>query len=44
MIFAAVAVLIGGGGVFGLDYYALPFLKKRWKKIRLVRKLYFYND
>ncbi len=44
MIFAAIAVLIGGGRTLGLDYYAMPFLKKHWKNVRFVRKLYIYND
>lgn len=44
MIFAGVAVLIGGGRTFGLDYYAMPALKNAWKKIGWVRKLYIYND
>jgi NADH:ubiquinone reductase (H+-translocating) len=44
MIFAAIAVLIGGGSIFGLDYYFMPWLKKAWKKARLIRKLYIYND
>ena len=44
MVFAAIAVLIGGGRTFGLDYYAMPFLKKHWKNVGFVRKLYIYND
>ncbi|PXV91065.1 NADH dehydrogenase FAD-containing subunit [Lachnotalea glycerini] len=44
MIFAGVAVLIGAGRTFGLDYYAIPALKKVWKKLPLIRKLYLYND
>ena len=44
MIFAAVAVLIGGGHTFGIDYYLIPFLKKHWKNVRFVRKWYLYND
>ncbi|MDF2988092.1 MAG: dehydrogenase, FAD-containing subunit [Eubacterium sp.] len=44
MIFAAIAVLIGAGRTFGLDYYAMPFLKKQWKKLPIVRRLYIYND
>lgn len=44
MIFAAVAVLIGGGRTLGLDYYVMPWLKKAWKKLPFVRKLYIYND
>ena len=44
MIFAAIAVLIGGGRTFGLDYYFMPWLKRTWKKIPLVRKSYLYHD
>lgn len=44
MIFAGIAVLIGGGRIFGLDYYVIPILKKWWKKIPIVRELYIYND
>lgn len=44
MIFAAVAVLIGAGRTLGLDYYAMPYLKKLWKRLPIVRKSYLYND
>jgi NADH dehydrogenase len=44
MIFAGIAVLIGAGRSFGLDYYVYPKLKKLWKKLPFVRKLYIYND
>ena len=44
MVFAAIAVLIGAGRTFGLDYYAMPALKKLWKKIPIVRKSYLYQD
>lgn len=44
MVFAAIAVLIGGGRIFGLDYYAMPFLKNKWKKVKWVRKWYLYHD
>ncbi len=44
MIFAGITVLICGGRIFGLDYYVIPWLKKHWKKIPIVRKLYIYND
>jgi len=44
MIFAAIALLIGGGRTLGLDYYAMPFLKKHWKNVKFVRKSYIYND
>jgi len=44
MIFAAIALLIGSGRIFGLDYYVMPYLKKQWKKVKWVRKWYLYND
>ncbi|SHM09853.1 NADH dehydrogenase [Anaerosporobacter mobilis DSM 15930] len=44
MIFAGIAVLIGAGRTIGLDYYAMPALKKGWKRLLIVRKLYIYND
>jgi NADH:ubiquinone reductase (H+-translocating) len=44
MVFGAVAVLIGAGRTLGLDYYAMPALKKGWKKLPFVRKWYLYND
>jgi NADH dehydrogenase len=44
MVFAGIAVLIGAGRTLGLDYYAMPGLKKLWKKLPLIRKLYIYND
>ncbi len=44
MIFAGIAVLIGAGRTFGLDYYAMPALKKGWKNIPIVRKSYLYHD
>ena len=44
MFFAAVAVLIGGGRIFGLDYYVMPWLKEQWKKIPFVKKWYLYHD
>ena len=44
MIFAGIAVLIGGGRAFGLDYYVLPPLKRKWNHVRWVRKSYLYHD
>jgi NADH dehydrogenase len=44
MIFAGIAVLIGAGRTLGLDYYAMPYLKRKWKKIPLIRKSYLYHD
>ncbi len=41
---AAIATIGGSGSVFGLDYYVLPWLKKQWKKIPLVRRWYLYTD
>ena len=44
MIFASVACLIGAGRTIGLDYYAMPWLKRRWKKIGWIKKWYLYHD
>lgn len=44
MIFAAIAVLIGAGRTFGLDYYVMPYLKGKWKNVKWVRKWYLYHD
>jgi len=44
MIFAGIAVLINGGRILGFDYYVIPWIKKRWKNIPIVKKLYIYND
>lgn len=44
MAFAAIAVLIAGGRILGFDYYVMPWLKKGWSRIPLVRKSYLYHD
>ena len=44
MIFASVACLFGAGRTIGLDYYAMPYFKRHWKKVRLAKKWYLYND
>ncbi len=44
MVFGAIAILFGAGKVFGLDYYASPLLKKGWRNIGWVRRLYIYHD
>ena len=44
MIFAAIAVLIGGGRSFGLDYYVMPLLQRKWKKTKFAGKSYLYHD
>ncbi|MGN7359418.1 FAD-dependent oxidoreductase [Paenibacillus sp. SAF-054] len=41
---AGVALIGGSGSIFGLDYYVLPWLKKHWKRIPLVRRWYLYTD
>jgi len=38
------ATIGGSGSTFGMDYYVLPYLKKKWKKLKFVRKLYIYTD
>jgi len=44
MIVASIAVLIGGGQVFGLDYWLTPVFKKWWAKRKFIKKWYLYND
>ncbi|MBQ4900878.1 NAD(P)/FAD-dependent oxidoreductase [Paenibacillus sp. Marseille-P2973] len=41
---AGVALIGGSGSTFGLDYYVLPWLKKQWKRIPLVRRWYLYTE
>lgn len=43
-IFGGIALIGGSGSTFGLDYYVLPFLAKKWKKIKFVKKWYLYTD
>lgn len=44
MLFAAIVMLWGAGSIFGLDYYTTPLLKKGWKSLGWVRRLYIYHD
>jgi NADH:ubiquinone reductase (H+-translocating) len=44
MVFASIACIIGAGRTLGLDYYAMPLIKRHWKKTRWVKKWYLYND
>ncbi len=44
MLVAAIAMLWGAGSIFGLDYYTTPLLKKGWKRLGWVRRLYIYHD
>ncbi len=41
---AGIAMIGGSGSTFGLDYYVLPFLNKKWKKLKFVKKWYLYTD
>jgi len=40
----AIAILMGAGRTFGLDYYVIPWLKKRWINTKLAGKSYLYYD
>ena len=42
--FGAIAILMGAGRTFGLDYYVIPWLKTRWIKTKLAGKSYLYYD
>ncbi len=42
--FGAIAILMGAGRTFGLDYYVIPWLKKRWIRTKLAGKSYLYYD
>ena len=42
--FGAIAILMGAGRTFGLDYYAIPWLKRRWIKTKFAGKSYLYYD
>jgi NADH dehydrogenase len=44
MLFAGIAMLFGAGQIFGLDYYVSPLLKRGWRSIGWVRRLYIYHD
>ena len=41
--FAAIAFCFTGGRVLALDYYVMPWLAERWKRIGFVKKWYLYN-
>ena len=42
--FAGFALLFIGGRVFALDYYVMPWLKKKWKSRPWVKKWYLFID
>ena len=44
LLFAPIAFMIIGGRVLAIDYYFMPWLKKQWKKIGWVKRLYLYKD
>ncbi len=43
-IIGGIAMIGGSGSTFGLDYYVLPFLNRRWRKIKFVKKWYLFTD
>ena len=44
IMFASIACMFTAGRAFSLDYYVLPWLKARWKKLSFVKKWYLYVD
>lgn len=42
-MFAGIALIAGSGSTFGLDYYVLPWLKKRWEKLKFIKKWYLFT-
>lgn len=42
--FGSIALLGGAGRALGLDYYVMPWLKKKWKNSRFARKSYLYIE
>lgn len=43
-IFGGISMIGGSGSTFGLDYYVLPFLNKKWRKIKFVKKWYLFTE
>ncbi|MDD3704597.1 MAG: FAD-dependent oxidoreductase [Clostridiaceae bacterium] len=41
-IFAGIAMFGGAGRAFGLDYYVIPWLKHRWKRVGFARRTHLY--
>lgn len=41
---ASIALIGGSGSTLGLDYYVLPWLKDKWKKVPIVKRWYLYTD
>ncbi|MGM0379791.1 MAG: NADH dehydrogenase FAD-containing subunit, partial [Bacillota bacterium] len=42
--FGSIALLGGAGRVFGLDYYVMPWLKKKYKNTKFARKSNLYIE
>ncbi len=42
-VFAAIVMLGGAGKIAGLDYWAMPWLKKRWNRLSGVKRLHWYT-
>ncbi len=42
--FGGIALIMGAGRAFGLDYYVIPWLKRWWAGTRLAGKSYLYVD
>jgi len=43
LLFAPFAFMFTGGKVLSIDYYFMPWLKKKWTNIKFVKKWYLYN-
>ena len=43
-IFGGLAILMGAGRTFGLDYYVIPWLKRLWTGTKFAGKSYLYFD
>lgn len=44
MFMASFAVLFAGSQSLALDYWVMPWLKDKWKKVPFVKKWYLYHD
>jgi len=42
--FGGIAILMGAGRTFGLDYYVMPALKRWWSGTKFAGKSYLYVD
>lgn len=44
LIFAGIALLFSGSKTLSVDYYLMPWLKKKWKNCPWVKKCYLFID